>query len=269
MKKLILRVGLAIVILLVLGILIVAMYLGSIIKKGVETVGPTLTKTDVKLDSASLSLLSGSGSIKGFVLGNPEGYKGEFSMKVGRVDLGVQPGSVFSDKIHVTQIRVEAPEIYFDGNLLSPKNSNLGKIMDNVQAATGGTGTGEPAATKPESGKTPSKSQGAAKKLQVDDLLVTGGKIHLATALTAGKPLTLPLPEIHFTNLGDGPDGITAGELTKKVLSEVIQGTITEVAKNATKLGQGALDAAGGAAKSATDAAGKAVKGIGDLFKKK
>jgi len=238
MKKLLIKIAIAVVVLLVVVIFAAAMFLGSLMKKGVETVGPTLTKTDVKLGSASLSLLSGSGSMKGFVLGNPQGYQGDFAVKVGRVDLGVKPGSVLSDKIHITLVRVESPEIAFDGNVLSPKNSNLGKIMDNLQAATGGTG-GE---SKPAGG-----NQGASKKLQVDDFLVTGGRIHVTSAFTAGQPVTLALPDIHLTALGEGPDGITAAELTKKVLGDVLQGTLTEIARNATRLGQGAVDAASGA----------------------
>ena len=92
MKKILIRVALAGVVLLVIAVVVGAMFLGSIVKKGVETAGPSITKTDVKLDGASLSVLSGSGTLKGFVLGNPEGYKGDFAIKVGVVDVGVKPG---------------------------------------------------------------------------------------------------------------------------------------------------------------------------------
>lgn len=155
---------------------------------------------------------------------------------------------------------MESPEIAFDGKVLSPKNSNLGKIMDNLQAATGGTG-GEK--------KPAGRSQGASKKLQVDDFLVTGGKIHVTTVLTAGHPVTLPLPDIHLTNLGEGPDGITAAELTQKALGAVLEGTLTEIAKHAAHLAEDAAKAAGSVVKGATDAGGKAAKKVGDLFKKK
>ena len=255
MKKILIRVVLAVVVLLVVAVVVGAMFLGSIVKKGVETVGPSITKTDLKLDGASLSVLSGSGTLKGFVLGNPEGYKGDFAIKVGVVDVGVKPGSVFSDKIHVTHVRINGPEIALEGNPAG--NNNLTKIMDNVQAATGSSGGDKP---QPKTA-----DKGVAKKLQVDDVLITGGKIHLSTILTAGKPVTVPLPDIHLTNLGEGPDGITAGELTKKVLGEVTRSTLSAAAKGIADLGKGAVDAAKGAA----DGVGKAVKGVGDLLKKK
>jgi hypothetical protein len=259
MKKVLIRIVLAVVVVVVVVVVVGAMFLSAIVKKGVETVGPSITKTDVKLSGASLSVLSGSGSIKGFVLGNPEGYKGDFAIKVALVDLAVKPGSVFSDKVHVKHVRINGPDIAFEGNPAG--NNNLTKIMDNVQAATGGSGGDRP---QPKAGD---KSEG--KKLQIDDLVITGGRIHLSSVLTAGKTVTVPLPDIHLTNLGEGPEGITAGELTKKVLGEVTRNTLTAAAKGISELGKGAVDAAGSAVKSTGEGLGKAVKGVGDLLKKK
>ncbi len=260
MKKILLRVVLGVVALGVIALIVTAMFLGSIIKKGVETIGPRLTKTDVKLSSASVSVLSGSGSIKGFVLGNPQGYKGDYAIKVARVDLGLKPASLLSDKLHITEVRVESPEIAFEGNVLSPtKNSNLGKIMENVQSAAGGqTAPSQPTGSGKE----------ASKKLQVDDLLVTGGKIQVTSVLSGGQPVTLPLPEIHLTNLGQGPDGITAAEVTKQVLDKVLQDAMTEILKSGANLGKNATEAASGALQGATGGVNKVLKGVGDLLKK-
>jgi hypothetical protein len=75
MKKLLVRIAIGLVVLIVLVALGIHFFLDSAVKKGVETLGPKMTKVDVKLDSVSISLLSGSGKIKGLVVGNPEGYK--------------------------------------------------------------------------------------------------------------------------------------------------------------------------------------------------
>ena len=105
-----------------------------------------------------------------------------------------------------------------------------------------------------------------AKKLQVDDFLITGAKVNVSLKGTGGFAAPITLPDIHFTNLGQGPDGITAAELTKRVLGELS----TDVAKAAGKVlsdvGKGAVDAAG---KAVGDSVGKATKGVTDLFKKK
>lgn len=76
--------------------------------------------------------------------------------------------------------------------------------------------------------------------------------------------------DIQFSNLGNGPEGITAGELTKKVLSQVNAETLKAVEKAVSDLGKQATDLLKGAAsEETTKALDKATKGIGDLFKKK
>jgi uncharacterized protein involved in outer membrane biogenesis len=247
MKKLLIKIIVVLVIVLVVAVVAVTLSLGSIMKKGVETVGPLLTKTEMKLDSASLSLLSGSGSLKGFFVGNPEGYKTPSAVQVGAVSLGVKPMSVFSDKVHVTHVRVAAPQITFEGSL---GGNNLSKILENVQAATG-AGAGRD-----------KKDEGASRKMQVDEFVIQGGKIQVSATVLGGKVLTLPLADIQLKDLGQGPEGITAAELTQRILSEVTANTLKAVQQGLSDVGKGAADAAGDAAKK------KATESIGNLLKK-
>ena len=75
MKKILIGALVVVVILIVVAVIGVSVFLDGAIKKGVETIGPEIAKVDIKLDGVSLSILSGSGSVKGLVVGNPEGYK--------------------------------------------------------------------------------------------------------------------------------------------------------------------------------------------------
>lgn len=250
MKKILLRVLIVLVVLVAAAVLVVGLFLDSIVKKGVETVGPQITKVDVKLNSVSLSLFSGSGTIKGLVVGNPEGYKAPQAISIGLASMAVSPGSLLSDKIVVRSLRLESPEITFEGG---PVKNNLKQILDNVNASTGGeTSSEETKSTKP------------GKKIEVDDFVITGAKVHVGTGGT-----TLSLPEIHLTDLGKGSDGITAGDLTKRVLNELISKTLSTVAGSAGHLGKEATKAAESAGKNAAEAVGNATKGLKDLFKKK
>jgi uncharacterized protein involved in outer membrane biogenesis len=246
MKKLLIKVVVVLVIVLVVAVVAVTLSLGSIVKKGVETVGPLLTKTEMKLDSASLSLLSGFGSLKGFFVGNPEGFKTPSAFQVDVVSLGIKPMSVFSDKVHITHVRVAGPQITFEGSL---SGNNLSKILENVQAATG--------ASRPDQ-----KDEGASRKMQVDELVIQGGSIQVSATVLGGKVLPLPLPDIELKDLGQGPEGITAAELTQRILNEVTANTLKAVQKGLSDAGKGAVDAAAEAAKK------KATENIGNLFKK-
>lgn len=253
MKKLLIRGFIVIAILVVVAIVAVGLFLDSAIKKGVETIGPKITKVDVTLDGVSLSFRAGSAKIKGLVVGNPEGYQTPHAIKVGSAHVTVSPSSLLSEKVVVKSIRVEAPEITYEGNLLG--GDNLHKILENVSAATAsGDGSTNPASGKP------------AKKLQVDDFLITGAKVNLSIKGTGGLAAPVTIPDIHFTNLGQGAEGITAAELTQRVLQEVTDSVMQYAVSKASDLGKEALDSAG---KNATDAAGKATKSVTDLFKKK
>lgn len=257
MKKLVIRIVIALVVLLILGVLAVSFFLDGIVKRGIETVGPMLTKVEVKLDAVSLSILSGSGKIKGLVVGNPEGFKTPSAIQVGKASLALQPGSVLGDKVIIKSILVEAPEITFETDL---RANNLSKILANLQETTGGGSTSGTNQTKANQSK-------ANRKLEVDDFLISGGKIHVSLTTLGGKSATVPLPEVHLTGLGQGPDGITAAELTKRVIQaiekEAVQASssvVADLAKDATGLTKDA-------SKTATDAASKL--GLGGLLKKK
>jgi uncharacterized protein involved in outer membrane biogenesis len=246
MKKVV-RILIGLVLILVIVAVVAIFFIGSIVKAGVEKVGPSVAKVQVKLDAASISVFGGSGELKGFVIGNPEGFKAPEAIKVGTVALSIAPGSVLKEKKHVRLIRVEAPEITYETGL---KGSNLGKILDNV---SGSAEQDEKAPTK--------KEQTTKTKLQVDEFVITGGKIHVGISMVGSR--TVPLPEIRLTKLGEGPDGITPAELSKKVMSAILDATTKAVAENAGNLGEAGKVLGTGA----TDQLKKT--GIGDLFKKK
>jgi len=263
MKKIIISVAVVGVVVVIGLVIVLTLSLGSIVKKGVETVGPQITKTEMTLDGASVSVFSGSGALKGFTLGNPEGYQTPAAIKFGEASVGVRPSSVLSDKIHVTHVRVIEPQITFEGTLGTA--NNLSKILENVEASTGSGSTAP--GDKP---KTEPADSGASKKLQVDDFLITGAKVSVSMTMLGGKSLSVTIPDIHFTDLGTGPEGITAGELTKKVLSQITKETLKAVENAVADLGKQATEVIKGAAgEEASKALDKATKGIGDLFKKK
>src|SRR5712671_845570 len=104
MKKFLVRSFIVLVVLVLLAVLATHLFLDTAIKKGIETVGPKITKTDVRLNSVTLSLLSGSGKIKGFVLGNPQGFKTPAAISVGIANLTIEPRSLLDDKVVIHDI---------------------------------------------------------------------------------------------------------------------------------------------------------------------
>lgn len=253
LKKLLFILVILVIVFIVAAVATVAFCLDGIVKEGVTTVAPKITQTTVTLDSVHISLIGGSVKLEKLVVGNPEGFKAPNAISLGKVAVTVPPKSLLADKVVVKAIEIDSPEITFEGNPFG--DNNLNKLMANVNAVTAST---TPQSTPPPGQKGP--PPGPGKKLEVDDFLLTGAKVH-ATILD--KEITLPIPDIHFTDLGTGPDGITAAQLTQKVLSEITSDTIKAVgdsAKNAVGT-LGGTNGVGGAVNSVK-------KGLGGLFNK-
>lgn len=254
MKKIAVRLAILGVVLLIVGVVLLTLFLDGLIKRGVETVGPKLTQTTLKLDGVSLSLLGGSASLKGLVVGNPQGYKAPNAVVAQRLSVKLSPSSLLSDKVIIHSLRLDAAEINVEG---TPTDNNLTKILANVESAI-------PASTA----STP-KEPAPGKKLQLDDFVISNAKLNLTFPLLGGKGTTVTLPDIHLTNLGQGPDGITPQELIRRVTKEITS-NVAVVGDVALKsLGGAVTDAVKGLGKGATEGVEKASKGIKDLFKKK
>jgi uncharacterized protein involved in outer membrane biogenesis len=245
-KKIIFGVIAILIVFVVIASLVIGAYLGEIVKAGLENVGPKLTQTSVTVSTVNVSLLAGSAGIKGLVLGNPSGYKTPQSISVSNAAVSLSPGSLLGDKIVIRSIEVRAPEITFEGNPLG--DNNLMQILHNVTPATAAVdkSTNAPAAATPDEKK-------AAKKLEVDDFLISGAVVHANITGLVNKQITLSIPDIHLANLGTGTNGITAADLTQVALSEITAQTIKALVSNVSELGKDAVNAAKGAAQDAVN----------------
>jgi hypothetical protein len=250
MKKILWSIGILVLVLVISAVVVAGLCLDKIVKMGVITVGPKIVQVPIALDTIHLSILTGSAKVKGLVVGNPDGYKTPYAISVGLASVGVNPLTILSDKIVVRSIEIQNPEITFEGGL---GGNNLSKILDNVNSAAK---NGGPVSTN----KTAAGNSKPAKKIEVDDFLITGAKVHVSLTGLGGKEMTLPLPDIHLTDLGTSEDGITATDLTRRVLDAITQATIRAVAKNATDLSNGLTNLGGTGVNK--------IKSLGSLFGK-
>jgi len=243
-RKLIWRSVLVLFLVLVIAMVIVAFSLGGIIKSQVEKIGPQATKVDVKLKGAEVWCLAWRIQLQGFVLGNPPGCRTPSSIAVSDVMVRFKPTTLFSDKLVVENIVVKAPVITLEGGL---SDNNLKKIEKNLDDYIGTS------STAPNSTAPPASPAQPEKKLQVNDLVISGAKLQVNTVLSGGQTITVPIPDIHLTDLGAGPQGITGVEVGQRVLHAVLNAATKALAKDATNLGKEAAGEGKGALKKATD----------------
>jgi hypothetical protein len=219
MKRFLSRLAVGLLAGLVVLVLGGAMYFDAVLKAGVEAGAPKLTKSDVRLDAIGLSLLTGSGRAVGFELGNPAGFQPTAAFRCDTTFLDLRPASLLGGKLVLNQLRMESAEVMFEGTATA---NNLQALLDNVDAALSSTsdvtGTGAP----------------SARRFQVNELLISGAKVRLASPSGDGSQLTLSLPDIRLADLGITPDGISGGELTRLVLQQIQEQTLAAVAADFT-----------------------------------
>lgn len=200
-KKLIISLIVGTAALILVGVLIVALTLEWVIKSGLESMGPRMTQTTVTMESMEISPFSGTGSIDGLRLGNPDGYTTEFAIKFDRALIHINPTSLLSDKVVVETFQLDAPEITFEGDR---RENNLGKILENMADYFGEL-----------------NEHRFTGKLQVNHVRLSGGKVHLRLSMFGKQNMTLSAPEIELRDLGTGPDGITSAELTQLIIKKI------------------------------------------------
>jgi uncharacterized protein involved in outer membrane biogenesis len=240
MKK-ILKISSLIVLILVIGLYFgLTYFMGSIVKAGVTSFGPKLTQTKVELAGATISPLTGSGTLTGFVVGNPAGWSEANAFSLGKVHVDVEPFSIFGDHIVINEIIIDGPEFLYETRFVS---SNIKDLLKNIEEFTG-----KDTATK----------DGKPIKFVVKKFRLTNGKAKLGVGPAA---IPVPLLPISIDDLGVKEGGITPDQLATAVMRSILTDIVGATAKAALQVGSTT-----GAA--AADAAGDAVKKTGEGIKK-
>ncbi len=219
-KKIIVGLGVGLLLLVigvaVLGYLAVSS-LDTIIETGIETVGSEIAGVKITVDSVSMSPLSGIAEVKGFVIGNPKGYKSDYAMKLGRVKIAIDLASLSTDVPRIKDFVIDGTSLVWEGSF---KGSNLSKIQRNVEAFIG-----ESADNKDE------KEQ----KIIIEHFLIKNSSVKLSLTALKGKGQEIALSDIEFNDIGTENNGATAREVVSKVMPVVFR----EVGKIAATIGVG------------------------------
>jgi hypothetical protein len=253
MKKYILIGAGVIVAGLITAVVLVILNLGDLIKTAVEEFGPPITKTEVRLGSADISVLSGSGTLSDFLLGNPKGFKMPSAIECKTIRVKVNTDSLTKDKIIIDEIYVDSPVISYEkrGN-----TDNFQTIVNNIEKTVAGekkAGTTEKKTSETGSGKT----------IQINNFIVKNGKINLGGSLLdafGDKGMGIDLPDIHLKDIGKDKK-TTPAEAFAQILGRMtgdVTGTVGEVGKQLKEAVGKAVEGAGKAGESV----GGAIKGL-------
>lgn len=208
MKKWILIGGTTLVVIIIVVLVVGISNLGPIIKRAVNTYGPTITKTEVRLSGVGISILSGEAKLKGFYLGNPEGFKSPEAMTVASIFVDLDEKSITSDPVIIDKIEVVRPEITYEK---AGRTDNFKTILNNVESSVR-----KGSAAKQQSGK---KDEG--KKLIIKNFIIKDAKVDLSISAVGGQSLSASasLQDIHLKNIGEKRGGASPEQVFKEVFA--------------------------------------------------
>lgn len=241
-KKKVLTILGIVVLVLILILVSCVVFLNTIVKTSIETVGSTVTKCNITVGDVDISLLRGKVELDDLVVGNPENFKTPHAFKLTKIFVDLEPASIFKDKIIINEVQILAPEITYEVAPLKLE-SNIGVIQDNVNTFLPAKEEDKAKEKAKEEEKKPGK------KVEIRHVLVQDGKINISATFAGGHALPVPLPKVEMNDIGKEKE-VSSTEATATILSETLESVIS-VAKNA-------LNSVGGTVKSV----GSAVKGL-------
>jgi hypothetical protein len=200
--RLLLRLGLALLLLVLLALGSVWWRLDALAERVIERGASERLGVETEIRSLLLRPISGILSLRGLSIANPPGYAGSFLvMDRARADLDVR---LRRDVIEVREISLDRVEVTLEQ---ARHGSNYDVIVSQLgeSAPSGGS---------------------AGPSVRVRDLYVRGITAHVR--LPPAPPLTLEIPEIHLAGLG-GPGGASSGEVTAEVVRSILTAVATEV----------------------------------------
>ena len=259
---------LAVVVIAIVGVVVVIYSnLDSIAKDAVEEYGPQFTGVSVTLAKVELSPENGEGKLSGLVVGNPKGYQTDSAFKLGSVSMNIDISSLTSDTIIIKSIVIDKPDITYE---FGDGGSNVDVIGKNVEKAAGGPGT-----------KNEEKKEGPEKKMIIENLIVSNGKVSVSHPLLKGKKLGSGLPTIRLKDIGkDKKGGATPAEVVNKIMDAIkkqvgasvgglnVDGMVKDLTKGVEDAAKDAIKGVTGGAGGATKGVEDAAKGAGDGLKK-
>lgn len=227
--------------------------LGPIVKGAVKAFGPAFLGVPVNVESVSISAFSGKAEIRGFEIGNPEGFDTPYLLHADTLAVDLSVRELLGGSCHIRDLRVIGPRVWYHRKLTS---SNVSTLLEGLDSKA--------AEEKEEKEKDRPDRKKDSKPVVIDHFLFDEGVV----GVKVGAGVEIPLAKVELNDIGkDG--ALMPAQLVRVVLGAVFDSVLHAV----SAIGDLATDAVGtigGAAKdvvgATVNAAGSVLRGVGTIF---
>ena len=219
--------------------------LEHLVKQQIEIAGTAAVGTAVTVDEVVIDLPSGSASIRGFRVANPEGYSAGSMMSFAELNVVLDLNNLSRDRIGIISIIALSPHVLYE---MQGNASNMDVIRDNLAGEN-------PAA------ETPANANSAI-QLDITSINIQEIGATLSSTLLA-TPVEVGLGDIRLRNLSGTPE-----EIANQIMSPLIAQLSTNAALALLSMRAGDLrDDVLEQVDAGLEAAGETLReGLGNLF---
>jgi len=193
----------AIIVIGAIAALILSVSIDNMVQSSLESTTAEVLNTSVDVESVSISLLNGSGTIKGFTIHNPEGFSDKPAAKLQEISIRMKLSSLLSDTVIVEEVRVRKPELYYEQKATG----------NNFDALTGNMGS----------------SSSSETNLIVDYLLVENGQVTLTADIGSENSVMAKFSKIELEGIGRTGNN-TMEQTIQQILKPVLEKALQEAA---------------------------------------
>jgi hypothetical protein len=197
------------------GVIIAVVNLDRIIYHAVNTYGPALTKTEVRLGAVDLRLFDGQATLADIYIGNPQGFALPKLLSAETVRLKLNRLSLLGNPLVIDRLEIVSPDIAYEKTI---RTDNFKALLKNMESSSAAAPAGEPDNTAAAPGKQKEKGR----KVVIRDLVISNAQVTAIMAPLGGKKLTLTLPELRLNNVG-GSSGSRPEEIARQVLATLYE----------------------------------------------
>lgn len=211
-----------------LALVLVVMSVSTLVKSGIETMGPKVLGVPVTLGDVDIDWVSGAtvqAGLTRLIIKNPQGYKTRSALSLPHVRAQFDWNSVLADTVIVEEVLIVEPAITFEWSLR--RGSNLSRIQENV---TRKTQSGSDAKVK-EKGDTHEKGEDSETTVYIKKVTVKDAIINVSLIGGENQIIQLPLDDFELRDIGNPSEGTMFSNALAVIFDELIHRAIIKAVK--------------------------------------
>ncbi len=224
MKKAIFTIGFLLFIVISGSLYFILTNLDFLVRSAIEKYGSQVTRTSVSVNSVKITLADGTGAIDGLTISNPKGFDAPNAFSLDHISTKINTQSITQNPIVIDQIRIKAPQVYYEMN--AERQTNLAILKDNIASSF-------PHQPEPSTETEPRTNN---IRLIIHHLYFNEGTLNATFVPLDQQHFVLKLPQINLNDLG-GKSGSSIANIAKEILVRLIDQAINEIKKQGAKKG--------------------------------